>query len=329
MESKILTPRLRWMSADPDKTAHPVGARLTSTLKKGVDGEAEGIPAYAWLTEKDERYKAISLANIGDVVPTVEKIFSMFEMSDLLQVSVPDEELVDFILDGAVVPSVTSIPSFLIRADGLNRWKMGQKLDRLMEITDGVLPVGDGESWSQLKSDVINYDDPFYADRGSRWHTAIEQTIKGIEVTSLLPVDYEAFSIAISQIMAVVEGQQNADLERSFVHPDGYGGTVDYRASRLVIDWKTKEKRLTTKKGTLLSTIPQIENPIQLAAYAKGLGIDNPRLCNCYINVLTGEVIFHEYARPDLALIAWDTLLMFWKTMIDTRLKHGTPLTEI
>lgn len=322
-ESLIKTPRVRWMSSSQEATGYPVGTRLTSRVKAKIDAAAEGIPTYAWLTEDDERYKAITTADMGEVVPTVEKIMSSFELNDLLVMSAPDPELIDYILEGHVVPSVTSIPSFVVRSDGLQRWKTDQKLDLLRHITGGTLPAEDAE-WATMKRDLMNYEDESYSIRGSRWHSAIEKAIRGEEVTGLTEEDLPAFQRAMPFILDKIGHLTDVDLERSFVHPDGYGGTADYRAGNIVIDWKTKEKRLTTKKGTVLSTITQIDNPIQLAAYADGLGIDSPRLVNCYVNVLDGEVAFHEYSHPDMALMAWQHLLMFWKLMIQPQIKHGT-----
>ncbi len=325
--SSQISARVRWMSAGESPTMpYPEKTRLNCITKAAVDYEAEGIPQYAWLSEADSRYKKITTADMGtDLVPTIENIFASFKLSKLGQFTIPAEEIMQSIVDKDVVPSVTSIPGFILREDGLARWKMGHQLDYLRTMMDGKYPSDD--DWKDMKLRAMNFEDSSAAERGTRWHTAIEQTIKGEQVTSLPSNEMTQFMIAIPKILKFIKRHKNADLERGFVHEDGYGGTVDYRYGNMIIDWKTKDKNFFTKKGDVMSSIRSADYPVQLAAYAKGLGIDRPRLVNCFIDVENGDVAFYEYNGYEDATMTWDLLLMLWRSRL-APVHHGKLLTD-
>ena len=81
----------------------------------------------------------------------------------------------------------------------------------------------------------------------------------------------------------------------------------------IVIDYKTK----AIVKGVKTLAFP--EHCWQLAAYGKGLNLENPRLINVFIGVDDCEVRIHEW-EPEDAKRGWNIfehLLAFWKLKND------------
>lgn len=310
---------VRWMTANQEATGLPDATRVNKCLKVGAADS--GKPKYIWLPEDqtDDDYKSITTAQVGDVVPTIDKVYSAFNKSELMQVSFPD---VSEIENGNIVPSTTTIPSFMFRNDGVERWKMGNSLDYLRAECGGDLSSLSDEEWAELKRKVMAYEDTSAAERGTRWHGAIEQSFRHEEITTLLPEEHEPFRKAWAAISEYTSEHGEKDLERSFVHPDGYGGTVDYRTGNIVMDWKTKEgEGIWKKNGEIQKKHIYPEHSLQLAGYAKGLRIHNPILVNGFIDVTTGHVDFYQHAHPEEALVAWDLMVMLWHQKINPKLR--------
>ena len=328
---------VRWKQAKDNRGVNHMKLK-TFTLAGKKYNSPEFAPKYVWVPETEEPAPFYSTRGLnysnpdvqsGDIVPTVDKI--MQDTADnfyVQRIVAPSEELIDLAERGEIVPSVTTVLSYLEKSEGLERWKKQQMLDFIGEMVKG--KKMSKARWEEVAREAINYDNKEAAEKGTRWHSAIEQYAKGEKVKALLDEEMQAFLESLPNIDSILQFAKGFDLERSFVHQDGFGGTADLRAGNILLDWKTKTRDLFGKRGGIdRGNLIKDSLPVQLAAYAHGLGIEEPRLINVFIDTRNGEVAVYEYSQEAAkrALHTWNCLLAYWKSKINSAgLRDGTEI---
>jgi len=152
------------------------------------------------------------------------------------------------------------------------------------------------------------------ADEGSKLHGAIEKFLRGepydrayqqhidniVDATALLGIDIE-----------------RGLPERSFAHPLGFGGKVDYHERDygddeppVILDFKTKDVIEADKE------YGYDEHPMQLAAYREGFDLpDDTRCLNIFVGVEDKKILPLEWSKSDLKR-GWrmfELVLSLWK----------------
>lgn len=144
------------------------------------------------------------------------------------------------------------------------------------------------------------------AKRGTEIHNKLEEAfLQGVWEDE----DY------VTPAIEILEQNPEIDLstaipERSFAHPDGFGGKVDLSGKNFIVDFKTKNKEVVDKKCVT------DEHCMQIAAYRKGLDLKNAKCYNLYISAIKpGQVYLHEYTEKEVQRgeEMFNTLLKFWQ----------------
>ncbi len=175
-----------------------------------------------------------------------------------------------------LVPSVTTI----IReaaAPGLEKWKR------------------DNPDWETIGREA--------AERGTAIHGAIEQYFRG----ERLPNSELWGHVKIAAEALIKCGPQDWSPERSFAHPLGYGGKTDLHSQEWVIDYKTKDGIEGSKLWD--------NHLMQLAAYRRGLGVNQARAGILFVERAHPSAILVEASESDLerGLGMFDALLAYWQ----------------
>lgn len=153
------------------------------------------------------------------------------------------------------------------------------------------------------------------AKRGNEIHDSMESYIK----TNLTDDNVEYTHDAIQLLGNQFDGYTWI-AEKSFAHPDGFGGRVDLhgydtKGNYVVIDFKTKDK--TNEKDM----VQYDDHRIQLAAYQVGLGLpNNTRRFNLFIGVhkdRPGLCKLVECKKFDKSIQMFYALLNWWKIKND------------
>lgn len=191
-------------------------------------------------------------------------------------------------------PGYTKIAGVLAKP-GLDKWKLNQLL--MASLT---LPRHEGELDDEYAERVIEdagKQTKKAAERGKSLHSAIERYIRGEEADIEFVEHLKTLSEALYQ-HGIKLG--DGDSETSFGSVLGYGGRVDWRHNTTVLDFKTKQSitEIEAKKQKLVYD----EHPMQLAAYAQGLGIklNTSRCLSVFIGVDDAKVRIFEFEQPDL-----------------------------
>lgn len=242
------------------------------------------------------------------------------------------------------VPSVTTITG-IIKSDGLQRYFDRQMFDATVRMVAKDQERGIWISFKEWFKTIFSkpeLTDVFFArcheasrahgkaaaDKGTALHAAIE--------TFLLGEYYfgEIYEPHVEKIIATLF-QYGIDLgsggepEKSFAHPMGFGGKVDYhdrpRFVRHLGDKSTRLSHLATTGLVIdFKSKPKIDHgkryaygnhAMQLAAYRNGLGIPFARCINVFVGVEDKGVLIHEWAEADLQK-AWAQfvhLTKFWQ----------------
>lgn len=202
-----------------------------------------------------------------------------------------------------LVPSVTTIIR-CAAAPGLERWKAEQLM--LAALT---LPRNDDEpetDWLARVRRDSQEQAKAAAERGTRIHGVIERGMRGEDVSV-----EDAFYVAgVKRALAEHCGEQEWRPERSFAHPDGYGGKCDLHSRSWVIDYKTKE--FTDPASVALYD----EHAMQLAAYRLGLGVSTARCGIAFVSVTQPGLV--DLREIDAAALQrgramFGNLLMYWQ----------------
>lgn len=184
------------------------------------------------------------------------------------------------------VPSVTTILQVLAKP-GLTKWMQTQVLHASL-----TLPRRDGESEDAFAERVIADSEEQSRkarEAGTAVHTAIERSIRGEDFGYQNHVDRVWISCRDRGI-----DLDRGDAEKSFAHPLGFGGKVDWHNDSTVVDFKTKDRIEDGKR------LAWDEHAMQLAAYALGLGITAPRCLNVFVGVSDGRVSIHEWSAAEI-----------------------------
>jgi hypothetical protein len=194
--------------------------------------------------------------------------------------------------DGSLVPSVSTINSMLSKA-GLDTWKQTQVLYAAVEY-----PRWDGENekeWVSRILDLAKNKSREAAERG----TAIHDILDSYFSLDYVP-EWPLYVHRIQEHLDATFGKRLWLPEKSFSHPEGFGGKCDLYSKAdpinnlpgIVIDFKTTEKT----PGELT---PYYEHTLQLAAYREGL-VPGAICANIFVNGNTNEIAIKIHKEQDL-----------------------------
>lgn len=191
-----------------------------------------------------------------------------------------------------LVPSVTTINSMLAK-NGLNTWLQTQAIKAAIEY-----PRWDGESeneWVTRILELAKTESKKAAERGTAIHDILDSYFSCV----YLP-EWPAYITRVQEHLDSTFGKRLWLSEKSFSHPEGYGGKCDLYSKPdsinhlpgIVIDFKTTEKAPGEQT-------PYYEYTLQLAAYREALAPD--AICaNVYVNGDTNEVAIKIHQEQDL-----------------------------
>lgn len=201
-------------------------------------------------------------------------------------------------------PSVTTIIR-CAAAEGLERWKREQVL--LSAMTLPRLPEQSEQAWM----DAVQRDAQEQGKKAAERGTAVHAAIQGFYEGSPPHPDYKAHISgtfdAVAEWSKLVM-PEHWDTERSFSHPDGFGGKVDLSCAGAVLDFKTTEKPLDDLKTW-------DSHWMQLSAYREGLGMPQARCAIVYVSVTElGKARVIELSAEELSkgYLMFKGLLDFW-----------------
>ncbi len=204
------------------------------------------------------------------------------------------------------VPSVTTILKVAAN-EGLNKWIKSNLL-----MAAATLPKIAGESsddWIKRVEEDARKQSQDAAELGTLIHASLEMAYEGKD----WPAEHDVHVLCT---MDAIKGQFGEFVkwsgERSFAHPAGFGGKLDLSSDEVVIDFKTSAFDESKKD----SEFGYDEHLMQLAAYAHGLGIKNPRCANVYISTtVPGLVKIKEWPKEDIyrGLKMFLSLLQYWQ----------------
>jgi len=194
--------------------------------------------------------------------------------------------------DGSLYPSVTTISSMLSKA-GLDTWKQTQVLYAAVEF-----PRWEGEDekeWISRILDLAKAKGREAADRGNKIHGVLDSYFS----LDYLP-EWPNYVNNVQECLDKAFGKRLWLSERSFSHPEGFGGKIDLYCKPeainnlpgVIVDFKTTEK------------VPSEINPfwehiVQLTAYREGVA-PGAICANVYINGDTNEVAIKIHDEQDL-----------------------------
>ena len=196
-----------------------------------------------------------------------------------------------------LVPSVTTVQKIKAR-DGLERWFREQMLlsaltlpKRPDESLDDYAKRVSEDAWEQVRK---------AGERGNAIHAALEDFTRTGK-----PTGYSVECLAVHEaIQARYPGVQ-IDPERTFCHPNGFGGQVDAsdplwgRTCGWIGDYKSKEFHLVGKKPHKKLWWPDMA--AQLGAYRQGIGLPRAICCNIFVSVTSpGDVYIHEWPEEEI-----------------------------
>lgn len=153
------------------------------------------------------------------------------------------------------------------------------------------------------------------ADRGTAIHAALESSLQGRPFEP----EYTPHVNAVQAWLGETFGTAEWSVERSFACDAGYGGKVDLYARTprpVVIDFKTKE---FTRANMDRKAVAWPEHGLQLAAYARGLGIDlnGPvQRWNVFVSTVEPGLIapwMHDESSYPQHLDMFLALLRYWR----------------
>jgi len=191
-----------------------------------------------------------------------------------------------------LVPSVTTINSMLSKS-GLDTWKQTQVLYAAVEY-----PRWDGEDekeWVSRILEIAKTKSREAAERGTKIHDILDSYFSCV----YLP-EWPTYITRVQAHLDSTFGKRLWLSEKSFCHPEGYGGKCDLYSKPdpinnlpgIVIDFKTTEKSPGEQT-------PYYEYTLQLAAYREAL-CPGAVCANVYINGDTDEVAIKLHNEQDL-----------------------------
>ena len=198
-----------------------------------------------------------------------------------------------------LVPSVTTILNVAAKP-GLEAWKQQQILLAAM-----TLPKRDDESLDAYAERVLKDSKEQAAearDLGTAIHAKVQSAFEGGPPN-------ESY-LAVKAVLDRAYGKQEWVSERSFSHPQGFGGKCDLHCKVAVIDIKTKAF------GPKDDPQGYDEHLMQLAAYRSGLILPEANCANVFVSTThAGLVSLYEWTKADVER-GWkmfEALLTFWQ----------------
>jgi hypothetical protein len=191
---------------------------------------------------------------------------------------------------------------------GLNYWL----LTRLLEVVEQQKHlIGKSEDWQKILLSISEGRNSQYSKEGNRIHDAIELYFN----EGIVEPENEALVYPTVQLLEQMYPDAIYESEKSFCHPDGFGGCIDLvihtSDGKILVDFKTKNK------SGLSSKMCGDDYCMQLAAYAKAEGKDDVIMCqNILISLENpGEVFTHIWSDEQLERgeKMFMALLEFWK----------------
>ena len=219
--------------------------------------------------------------------------------------------------DARKVGAVPSVTQILKVADkpGLNKWIVQNTL--MAALTLPMLPDESLDAYSERVMADSKEQSLKAMNLGTLIHGSLEKAYEGRE----FPAEHKEHVAATLHAVAEQFGDQKWIAEKSFASELGYGGKLDlvsYGVASfcddgcgVVIDFKTKDFDDPKKVEGY------DEHKMQLAAYGKGLKLENFRAANVFVSTkIPGLVKIIEYSADEM-IQSWEMffhLLMFWKT---------------
>jgi hypothetical protein len=206
-------------------------------------------------------------------------------------------------------PSVTSILK-IEAAPALTNWMVNQAA--LACITLPRLAGEDDDSFIKRALDDSRVQARKAAERGSYLHGLLEKCVN--HAGTAIFIEESAIIHPCLTWLATNFSGYRWHAERSFAHPDGFGGKIDLFGERdgesVVIDWKFKDDIVPGKR------LAYDNHSTQLAAYAYGLNRPQARCINLFASSsVPGLIVPHEWSASDIdnGWQVFSHLLAIWK----------------
>ncbi len=200
------------------------------------------------------------------------------------------------------VPSVTTITG-TVASPALNKYFERQMFDAVMRTPRNGCEL---EVFFTRCQSASKEHSKAAADKGTSLHGAIECYMAGEPFGDEWAPHVAAVYATLRQYGIELDGES----EKSFAHPLGFGGKVDYHdTTPLVNDFKSKPRIEPGKRYAFDN------HAMQLAAYREGLGIPKARCINTFVGIEDKRVLIHEWDEATLAR-GWrmfKLLLAFWQ----------------
>lgn len=208
-----------------------------------------------------------------------------------------------------LVPSVTSVLQILARP-GLEAWKQNNILLAAATMPhDPNMPL---ETWCDRVAQDAKEQSEKAMQLGTDIHAALEAALTSDEVIETKYDEYIEPLLDAMLALNLINISQRA--EKSFAHPIGFGGKIDFYNEEYLIDFKTKafaKQDVDDKKQLAWD-----EHCWQLAAYRYGIQKPHLRCLNIFISTTEpGLFHFHEWTEEELktgSAIFLETLKL-WK----------------
>jgi hypothetical protein len=208
-------------------------------------------------------------------------------------------------------PSVTSILK-LEAAPALTNWMVNQAA--LACVTLPRLANEDDDSFIKRALEDSKQQAKKAAERGSYLHGLLERSFFAGGMQDIKTDDDKDIIRPCLLWLTINFDGYTWHAERSFAHPDGFGGKLDLYGERgeesVVIDWKFKDDIVEGKR------LAYDNHSTQLAAYAYGLNRPKARCINLFASSsIPGLIVPHEWpaAEIDTGWKVFSHLLAIWK----------------
>ena len=192
-----------------------------------------------------------------------------------------------------LVPSVTSVLQILARP-GLDAWKQNNILLSAATAPHDAQTLG-ADKWAEL----VLSDAREQAEKAMQLGTDIHADIEGYLSFGDTPIEklHGEFTVSVIEEMISRGMLQNWKSEKSFAHPIGFGGKIDFYNDEWLIDFKTK----AFIEEDISKGLAYPEHVYQLAAYRYGIQKPHLKCMNIFISTTSpGLFHFHEWTEEEV-----------------------------
>jgi hypothetical protein len=186
-----------------------------------------------------------------------------------------------------LVPSTTSVTRILAKP-ALTNWLIGQGVWQALTLTR--LPDETDDQFVKRAVEMHAETGRLAAERGTALHGAIERGDTTGEWA-------EHVANVKTALLAIGINPTTGRTEHSFADPLGFGGKVDLCSDAWVVDYKSKD----TIGDKTADELAYDEHATQLAAYALGLQLRQPRCVNVFVGVGDAKVVVKEWTPAEIA----------------------------